>query len=219
MRICLISSGNGGAFKAFYRLTGIPPSNILIVTDRQCGVETFAADQGISRARLSIADNEGFSDAAKREIDRFGGVDFVFLLFTRLVTRSLFAHYPTINFHPSLLPAFQGLHPIGRALQKQVKFVGTTMFLVVDDTVDDGKILAQATYPLAQDEGESRLKDVAFLHKVQFMLLVAENFESTRNTSLDFSGWPHTDAVNPSLRSERYQKMHESLVQAQSPRT
>jgi phosphoribosylglycinamide formyltransferase 1 len=215
MKICVISSGNGGAFKAFYRSTEMPASDVLVITDRVCGVETFAADNLIEQSRLELPDNELFSDVAKRRIDRFGGVDFVFLFFTRLVTPSLFEHYVTINIHPSLLPAFQGFRPIKRALQKGVKFFGTTMH-VVDNTVDDGKILTQAIYPLEGHEGESVLGRIAFLHKVHAMFLVAENFESTHNTSLEFSGWPHTDRFNPALRSAKYQKLYASLVEANS---
>ena len=48
MRVCVISSGNGGAFKAFWRLTGLPAAHVLIVTDRPCGIEQFAAEQGMT---------------------------------------------------------------------------------------------------------------------------------------------------------------------------
>lgn len=212
----MISSSNGGAFKAFYSLARIPSSNILIITDRACGIEAFAKERSIQHSRLETSDNEVFSDSAKKQIDDFDGVDFVFLFFTRLVTESLFEYYTTINFHPSLLPAFQGFQPIRKALQKGVKFFGTTMH-VVDNTVDDGKILAQATYPLKGNEEESVVEQIAFLHKVYFMLLVAENFESSGNTHLDFSTWPYTDRSNPSLRSVTYRDLYASLLKDNPP--
>lgn len=207
LRVCVISSGNGGAFKAFCRLTGVTASNVLIITDRPCGIEAFARESAIEHVRVEAPRNEDFSELAAGHIARFGGVDFVFLFFTRLVTPALWDRYPVVNFHPSLLPAFPGFQPIQRALQKRVKFFGTTMHLV-DNTVDDGAILAQAICPLGGAEDADRLEQVAFFHKVYFMLLVAENFEESGNTKLDFSRWPSTERFNPSLRTLKYQDLY-----------
>jgi phosphoribosylglycinamide formyltransferase 1 len=61
-----------------------------------------------------------------------------------------------VNIHPSLLPAFPGLHAQRQALAYGVKVAGCTAHLV-DDTVDGGPILAQEAVPVHDDDTEESL--------------------------------------------------------------
>jgi len=61
-----------------------------------------------------------------------------------------------VNIHPSLLPAFAGLHTHARALQEGVKFHGATVHLVTA-ALDHGPILAQAVVPVLDDDTEHTL--------------------------------------------------------------
>lgn len=54
--------------------------------------------------------------------------------------------YKVVNIHPSLLPAFMGTHAYEKAFQYGVKVSGITIHFV-DELVDHGPILAQATFP------------------------------------------------------------------------
>lgn len=63
-----------------------------------------------------------------------------------------------INAHPSLLPAFPGMHAPSDALAHGVKLTGCTVFLV-DAGVDAGPIVAQRAVAVADDD------DVATLHE------------------------------------------------------
>jgi phosphoribosylglycinamide formyltransferase-1 len=56
-----------------------------------------------------------------------------------------------VNIHPSLLPAFTGLHTHARALESGVKWHGATVHLVTD-ALDHGPILAQAIVPVLDDD-------------------------------------------------------------------
>ena len=56
-----------------------------------------------------------------------------------------------LNIHPSLLPAFPGLHTHERALERGVKVHGCTVHLV-NEGIDEGPILAQATVPVRPDD-------------------------------------------------------------------
>jgi phosphoribosylglycinamide formyltransferase-1 len=216
LRLCVVSNSGGSAFKAFFHLAGIHPANVLVLTDRPCGIEDFARDHAIQHVRLEGLDNKAFSDEAARQIDRFGHVDVVFLFFMRLVTASLFARFPVINLHPALLPAFPGLRPIPRALESGVKFFGTTMH-VVDATVDGGRILAQASHPLRGDEQVRDLQHIAFLQKVYLLLLVAEHHEIVGHGPVEFSGWPCGDRWNPCLQSAHYLERYAAFVQSTPP--
>lgn len=216
IRLCVISNSGGSAFKAFFHLAGIHPSNVLVVTDRPCGIEDFARDNAIEHVRIEGLDNQAFSDAAAAHIEKFGRVDVVFLFFMRMVTASLFARFPVINLHPALLPAFPGLRPIKRALESGVKFFGTTMH-VVDATLDGGRILAQASYALTGGEQERDLEHIAYLQKVYLLLLVAEHHDIIPGAPLEFSGWPRSDQWNPSLRSVHYLERYAEFVQSSRP--
>ena len=61
-----------------------------------------------------------------------------------------------LNIHPSLLPAFPGLHTHARALAAGVKLHGCTVHRVTD-AMDDGPILAQAAVPVLPGDTEESL--------------------------------------------------------------
>jgi phosphoribosylglycinamide formyltransferase-1 len=63
-----------------------------------------------------------------------------------------------INTHPSLLPAFAGMHAVRDALAYGVKVTGCTVFMV-DDGIDTGPVIGQAVVPVADDD------DAASLHE------------------------------------------------------
>jgi phosphoribosylglycinamide formyltransferase-1 len=52
-----------------------------------------------------------------------------------------------INLHPSLLPAYPGLHTHARALADGVRMHGASVHVVTED-LDAGPVLAQATVPV-----------------------------------------------------------------------
>jgi phosphoribosylglycinamide formyltransferase-1 len=56
-----------------------------------------------------------------------------------------------LNTHPALLPSFPGTHGVRDALAHGVKVTGCTVF-IVDEGVDAGPIVAQASVPVADDD-------------------------------------------------------------------
>ncbi|MEE9258547.1 MAG: phosphoribosylglycinamide formyltransferase [Nitrospinaceae bacterium] len=83
-----------------------------------------------------------------------------------------------VNIHPSLLPAFPGLHPQRQALDYGVKFSGCTAHLV-DDQVDGGPIILQAAVPVHDDDDEDtlarRILEQEHILYPRAIRLVAEN--------------------------------------------
>jgi phosphoribosylglycinamide formyltransferase-1 len=69
--------------------------------------------------------------------------------FMRILTAHFVAHYTgrLVNIHPSLLPAFTGLHTHQRALDEGCKFAGATVHRVTAE-LDHGEILEQAVVPI-----------------------------------------------------------------------
>jgi phosphoribosylglycinamide formyltransferase-1 len=116
----------------------------------------FAQSQGLATAVLdhkAFASREAFDDALAAEIDRFdapGEPALVVLAgFMRILTPGFVSRYAgrLLNIHPSLLPAFPGLHTQQRALDAGCQFVGATVHQVTAE-LDHGPILAQAVVPV-----------------------------------------------------------------------
>jgi phosphoribosylglycinamide formyltransferase-1 len=61
-----------------------------------------------------------------------------------------------INIHPSLLPAFPGLHTHRRALAEGVRIHGCTVHFVTPD-LDHGPVIVQAAVPVLDDDDEATL--------------------------------------------------------------
>ena len=73
--------------------------------------------------------------------------------FMRILTPGFVQHYAgrLLNIHPSLLPAFPGLHTHERAIDAGCKFAGATVHEVTAE-LDHGPILAQAVVPVLPDD-------------------------------------------------------------------
>ena len=120
-----------------------------------------AEKAGVPTVVLSHEDydsREAFDEAvlaALKERD----VDAVCLAgFMRILSPVLVRAYPNriLNIHPSLLPAFIGLHAQRQALEHGAKVSGCTVHLV-DEELDHGPILLQATVPVEEDDTEESL--------------------------------------------------------------
>ena len=116
----------------------------------------FAREQGIATDVLdhqAFASREAFDDALAQAIDRYdepGEPALVVLAgFMRILTPGFTRRFEgrLLNIHPSLLPAFPGLHTHQRALDAGCKVAGVTVHQVTAE-LDHGPILAQAVVPV-----------------------------------------------------------------------
>ncbi len=112
----------------------------------------FAAEQGIATAVLdhrAYTGREDFDAALAAQIDAFDPALVVLAGFMRILTPGFVARYAgrLLNIHPSLLPAFPGLHTHQRAIDMGCKFAGCTVHQVTAE-LDNGPILAQAVVPV-----------------------------------------------------------------------
>lgn len=119
-------------------------------------------------------------DAEIARILREAGAEVVVLAgYMRIVTNGLLHAFPqrVINIHPSLLPAFPGLHAQRQAFAHGVKVSGCTAHFV-DETVDSGAIILQAAVPVLEDDTETSLAEriLAEEHRIlpQALQLYAE---------------------------------------------
>lgn len=116
----------------------------------------FAREQGIATAVLDhkgFDSREAFDAELVRVIDGFdphGRPALVVLAgFMRILTPGFVAHYEgrLVNIHPSLLPAFPGLHTHQRAIEAGCRFAGATVHRVTAE-LDHGEYLEQAVVPV-----------------------------------------------------------------------
>jgi phosphoribosylglycinamide formyltransferase 1 len=116
----------------------------------------FAQEQGIATAVLdhkAYPSREAFDAALAQEIDRHAPTVVVLAGFMRILTPGFVQHYAgrLLNIHPSLLPAFAGLHTHERAIEAGCKFAGATVHEVTAE-LDHGPILAQAVVPVLEGD-------------------------------------------------------------------
>jgi phosphoribosylglycinamide formyltransferase 1 len=116
----------------------------------------LAYDQGITTAVIDhkrFASREEFDAALVRSIDAFSPSLVVLAGFMRILTAGFVNHFSgrLLNIHPSLLPAFTGLHTHERAIAAGCKFAGATVHEVTAE-LDHGPILAQAVVPVLETD-------------------------------------------------------------------
>lgn len=121
----------------------------------------FAREQGIATAVVdhkAFATREAFDDALAAQIDAHQPALVVLAGFMRILTPGFVARYAgrLVNIHPSLLPAFPGLHTHRRAIEAGCRFAGASVHLVTAE-LDHGPILDQAVVPVLPDDTEQIL--------------------------------------------------------------
>ena len=123
-----------------------------LVSASQRGVTTRVVDH------KSHASREAFDAALANTIDRFAPDYIVLAGFMRVLTEGFVNRYPQriLNIHPSLLPAFPGLHTHRQALAAGVKNHGATVHFVVP-RLDHGAVIVQATVPVLPGDDEAAL--------------------------------------------------------------
>ncbi len=116
----------------------------------------FAKEHGIATEVLGhkqFDSREAFDAQLAEVIDRYEPALVVLAGFMRILTPGFVQHYAgrMVNIHPSLLPAFTGLHTHQRAIEAGCKFAGCTVHEVTAE-LDVGPILDQAVVPVLPDD-------------------------------------------------------------------
>ena len=167
MRVAIMASGTGSNFDALQRSTAEPchPGEIVVVLcdrtgalvlekARAAGVPVEEIDPGTRRGPWKAEAVRSCLDALRRH-----RVEAICLAgFLRILPPEVVRAFPNaiLNVHPSLLPAFPGLHPQRQALEAGVKVAGCTVHLV-DEGVDTGPILVQRAVPVEPGDTEESL--------------------------------------------------------------
>jgi phosphoribosylglycinamide formyltransferase 1 len=165
LRLGILVSGSGSNLQAILDACAgrrIPAEVAVVI----CNVPEARALQRARDARVPAVvlphqehpKREDYDSRLVAEL-RARGAELVCLAgFMRLVTPVLLSAFPqrVINIHPSLLPAFPGMHGVRQALRAGVRVSGCTVHFV-DEATDSGPIVLQAAVPVLDGDTEESL--------------------------------------------------------------
>jgi phosphoribosylglycinamide formyltransferase 1 len=157
--VVVLISGRGSNMQALIE-AGAPVSAVISNRADAAGL-AIAAARGIATRVVDHRDHgsrEDFDAALAGEIERFAPRLVALAGFMRVLTPAFVARHRErlLNIHPSLLPAFPGLHTHERALAAGVKVHGCTVHFVTAE-LDHGPIVAQAAVPVRPGDDAAAL--------------------------------------------------------------
>nr|WP_297357703.1 phosphoribosylglycinamide formyltransferase [uncultured Caldimonas sp.] len=164
-RIVILISGRGSNMEAIVDACAAerwPATVAAVVSNRpEARGLQFAASRGIA---THVVDHkqydtrEAFDAELARAIDAYAPDVVVLAGFMRILTARFVEYYAgrLVNIHPSLLPAFPGLHTHQRAIEAGCKLAGATVHFVTAE-LDHGPIILQAVEPVHPDDTEDTL--------------------------------------------------------------
>jgi phosphoribosylglycinamide formyltransferase 1 len=164
-RIVILISGQGSNMVAIAqacRQQGWPAQVVAVISNRpHAGGLAAASSMGLATQVLdhkAFETREAFDAALKQAIDAYAPDLLVLAGFMRVLTPGFVAHFQgrLLNIHPSLLPAFPGLHTHRAALAAGCKLAGATVHFVTAD-LDHGPIVLQAAVPVLPGDDEHAL--------------------------------------------------------------
>ena len=164
-RITVLVSGRGsnlGALVEAARDPGFPGAVTHVISNRgDAGGLAIARDNAIATSVVehqAFASREAFDAALAAAVDASEPELVVLAGFMRVLTPAFVARYAgrLLNIHPSLLPAYPGLHTHRRALADGVRLHGCSVHFVTP-SVDVGPIVVQAAVAVHDGDDEATL--------------------------------------------------------------
>src|SRR5215471_5693926 len=198
LRLGVLISGRGSNLQALVDACAdpaYPAEVVMVISDRaEATGLAIAAAAGIPGVVIRHRDRPSFASEASVLLGE-QRADLVCLAgFMRVLNTAFVEAWrdKMLNIHPSLLPAFPGLHPHRQALAAGVRFSGCTVHFVRPE-VDAGPIIAQAVVPTCPGDDEARL--AARILKVEHRLyplvirLIAEGRVRVAAETVEIDGW------------------------------
>ena len=165
LKIGVLASGRGSNFEAIARAVAsgaIPGELAVLVSDRaEAPALSLARAHGIESLAIEAREHPSWEAHDKAILGALEerGVGLVCLAgYLRLLSPGFVRHFAgrLLNVHPSLLPAFPGLHAQRQALEYGVRVAGATVHFV-DEGTDTGPIVLQAAVAVRGDDSEASL--------------------------------------------------------------
>jgi phosphoribosylglycinamide formyltransferase 1 len=161
LKVAVLISGRGSNLQSLIDATKTPgyPAQIACVISNEPGVMGLERAEKADIPAITInhrdfnKDREAFEKALDAEINAHGAQLVCLAGFMRLLTPWFINRWldRLVNIHPSLLPAFPGLHVQQMAIDYGAKFSGCTIHFVRAE-MDHGPVIIQAAVPVHQDD-------------------------------------------------------------------
>ncbi|MGB1311455.1 MAG: phosphoribosylglycinamide formyltransferase [Leucothrix sp.] len=174
--IVVLISGGGSNLQAIIEHIDAQQLNVkiaLVLSNRAdaYGLERAKA-AGITTATIDhthYASRELFDQAMIEQIDPHQPDLIVMAGFMRILSEGFIQHYADrmINIHPSLLPAYKGLHTHKRALADKATHHGATVHYVTVE-LDAGKPILQGRVPVFDNDDEDTLQQR--VHRIEHVI-------------------------------------------------
>lgn len=164
-RIVLLISGRGSNMEAIVQrcaAEGWPAQVVAVISNRpQAKGLEFARAHGIATAVVDHKQypmRSDFDAALAAAIDAHAPDVVALAGFMRVLGAEFVQHYEgrLLNIHPSLLPAFPGLHTHRAAIEAGCKLAGATVHFVTAQ-LDHGPIVMQSVVPVRPGDDEAAL--------------------------------------------------------------
>lgn len=165
LRLGVLASGGGTNLQSLIdqcQAQQIDAEIVLVLSNNPAaGALARAAKAGLANSCINhrdFTDRQSFDQSVVSALQD-AEVDLVVLAgFMRIISGVFLDAFPQriINIHPSLLPAFAGLHVQQKALDYGARFSGCTVHFV-DSGVDSGPIITQAVVPILAGDSEETL--------------------------------------------------------------
>ncbi len=165
VRLAVLASGRGsnlGAILAACRRPDFPAHVVVVVSDRErASALDLARAAGVDAVFLdpkAYGDRTAYDAALSATLDHYRPGLVCLAGYMRILPPPFVRSWAErlVNIHPSLLPAFPGLHAQRQALDYGVKVAGATVHFV-EEGVDTGPIIVQAAVPVLLDDSEESL--------------------------------------------------------------
>lgn len=172
-RIVILISGRGSNMRSIVEACAAErweATVVAVVSNRpDAGGLAYAAERGIAAEVVdhrAHASRDAFDAALAACIDAHAPDLVVLAGFMRILGAPFVRRYEgrLLNIHPSLLPAFPGLHTHRRALEAGCKVAGATVHFVTPE-LDHGPIVIQAVVPVLPQDDEDALADRVLAHE------------------------------------------------------
>ena len=209
MKVAVLISGRGSNLQALIDAQAGPgwPAGIVLV------ISNVAGAQGLERAETAaipttVIDHRNFGgrepfDAAMTAAIEDAGAEFVCLAgFMRILSDPFIDRWRDrlINIHPSLLPAFKGLHVHERVIEQGARFSGCTVHFV-RPKMDTWTIIQQARVPvLPGDDADTlaaRVLEQEHIIYPRALRLIAEGRVTVEDERALVDGVPANAFDNP----------------------
>ncbi|MBS0373361.1 MAG: phosphoribosylglycinamide formyltransferase [Proteobacteria bacterium] len=176
MPIVVLLSGSGSNFAAI----AAAAADGSLAVEVRAAISDRPAAFGLERARAlgipavavpvaDFPDREQHDAALARAIDHYDPALVVCAGYMRIFTTAFVSHYADrmLNIHPSLLPAYRGLHTHRRVLADHGRWHGCSVHFVTEE-LDGGPLVAQAPVPVLPGDSEASLS--ARVHRAEHRL-------------------------------------------------